>query len=292
MQPLSPLKLRSSKMNIFTVILIQPLANGLILFYLLLGKNMGLAIIGFSLFLRIALTPLTKPYMESMKKMKEHSKEIEKLKKRHQGDRQKLMKAQADFYKEKGINPGAGCLPMILQFAILIALFRVFVNVLVPNGDIVERFNALLYEPLKLSEAMEVNTKFLYLDVRNPDTIKIPSIPFGLPGPLLLLAALVQFLSAKITMPYIKEERKFAKKTPQKSDDFQTSFQASMIYTMPLMTILFGMGFPSGLALYWLLFSAFQAWQQYRASGWGGAPPWLQTLGLVKLPDSNGKTKK
>jgi membrane protein insertase Oxa1/YidC/SpoIIIJ len=102
---------------------------------------------------------------------------------------------------------------------------------------------------------------------------------------------LVQFLSAKITAPYVEVEKKIAKKTPEKSDDFQTSFQSSMIYTMPFMTILFGMRFPSGLALYWLLFSAFQAWQQYRASGWGGATPWLARAGLLKLPDNNGKAR-
>ena len=56
---------------IFTTLLTQPLANGLIIFYKVLGGNMGLAIIGFSLFLRVALYPLTKPYLESMKKMKD-----------------------------------------------------------------------------------------------------------------------------------------------------------------------------------------------------------------------------
>src|SRR6185436_5765502 len=100
-------------MEIFNVILIQPLANGLILFYRLLGENMGLAIIGFSLFLRLCLEPLTRPYIKSMKKMREYAPELEKLKKRHKGDRAKLASAQADFYKQKGINPGAGCLPMI-----------------------------------------------------------------------------------------------------------------------------------------------------------------------------------
>jgi len=71
-------------MNIFEVLLLQPLANGLVLSYRLLGGNMGLAIIAFSLFLRFALNPLTKPYMESMKKMKDYQKELNKLKR--QGD--------------------------------------------------------------------------------------------------------------------------------------------------------------------------------------------------------------
>src|SRR4030065_509305 len=67
----------------FETILIQPLANGLILFYKLLGGNLGVAIIGFSIFLRFALNPLTKPYMKSMQKMKELAPQLEKLKRKY-----------------------------------------------------------------------------------------------------------------------------------------------------------------------------------------------------------------
>jgi len=84
-------------MNIFTVILLQPLANGLILFYRLLASNLGLAIIGFSLFLRFILNPLTAPYMKSMKRMKDLGPQLEKLKIRHKGDRVKFAQAQADL---------------------------------------------------------------------------------------------------------------------------------------------------------------------------------------------------
>ena len=99
-------------MNIFDTLLIEPLANGLILFYKLLGGNLGLAIIFFTLVLKTLLHPLTKPYMESMKRMKDLAPELEKLKKKHKNDKIKLAQAQSDFYKSKGINPGAGCLPI------------------------------------------------------------------------------------------------------------------------------------------------------------------------------------
>ena len=131
-------------MNIFTVLLTQPLANGLILFYKILGENLGIAIIVFSLFLRILMLPLTNPYMESMKKMKKYSKELEKLKEKHKGDRTKLMQSQADFYKQHGINPSAGCLPYILQIVVLLALFRLFTVVLSANGDTITKINGLL----------------------------------------------------------------------------------------------------------------------------------------------------
>lgn len=261
-------------MNIFNVILIQPLANGLTIFYRVLGQNMGLAIIGFSLALRLLLDPLTRPYMQSMKKMRDYAPQLEKIKKRHAGDRQKLMAAQQAFYKEKGINIGAGCLPMILQFIVLIALYQVFLAVL-SNGNITH-FNNLLYAPLKFDANQILNTKFLYLDIAKPDTFSIPGIPFPIPGLIVILAALSQMISAKIAAPYVEIEKKIAKKTKGKEDDVMAAMQSSSVYTFPLITLLIGVRFPSGLAIYWLVFSLYQAYQQYRTTGWGGATPWVR----------------
>lgn len=284
MQSVGEGRIRSNMnpLQIFQPILIQPLANGLIVFYKILFSNMGLAIIGFSLFLRLILDPLSKPYMESMKKIKEFEPQLSKLKLKYKDDKKGLMTAQAEFYKQNGINPGAGCLPQIIQIVILIALFNVFSTALGVNGNDTAKFNQLLYQPLKLAETQTLNTQFLYLDVRKPDVFKVPNIPFPIPGPVLILAALLQFVSAKMTMPELKTEQKLAKATKSETDDIQVAMQSSMIYTFPLMTILFGINFPSGLALYWLIFSVWQMVIQYRSSGWGGMKPWLLKLNLIK----------
>lgn len=269
-------------MNIFNIILIQPLTNGLMLFYKVLGANMGLAIIGFSVFLRFLLNPLTKPYMQSMKKMKEFEPQLAKLKKKYQGDNKKMLEAQSEFYKQKGINPGAGCLPYLLQIVVLIALFNVFTQALGANVNGIDKFNQLLYSPLKFAQGETLNTKFLYMDVTKPDVFKVSGLPFPLPGPILILAAAVQFVSAKMMAPIVKVEEKIAKKTKGAADDFQVAMQQSMTYTFPLFTIIFGLSFPSGLALYWLLFSLFQAVSQYQTSGWGSLSPFISKLGLLK----------
>ena len=269
-------------MNIFTVALIQPLTNGLILFYKILGQNMGLAIIGFSLFLRVILNPLTTPYMNSMKKIKEVEPQVTKLKKKYGTDKKGLMAAQQELYKQKNINPGAGCLPYILQIVILISLFSVFTKTLSTDGDAINKLNDLLYKPLKFAQEQTINTGFLYLDVRKPDIFNIPGLPFPIPGPILILAGLLQFFSAKMNSPLVKKEEQIAKKTKGQVDDMATAMQSSMIYTFPAMTILFGIKFPSGLALYWLLFSIFQIYQQYKTSGWGGLSPLINKVGLLK----------
>lgn len=266
-------------MNIFNLILIQPLANGLILFYKVLGQNMGLAIIAFSLFLRLILNPLTKPYMVSMKKIKEAEPQLSKLKEKYKNDKAGLMKAQADFYKEKGINPGAGCLPYLLQIIVLIALFNVFAKVLVADGNGVGNINSYLYPPLRFEETAKLNTGFLkFWDMTKPDKFTVPGLPFPVPGPILILAALLQLASSVMMLPAVSAEQKLAKKTAGKEDDMQTSMQKSTMYMFPLMTIIFGMSFSSGLALYWAVFSAFQVWQQFQTSGWGGLAPIWQRI--------------
>ncbi len=269
-------------MNFFEIALIQPLTNGLILFYNLLGQNMGIAIIGFSVFLRLVTNPLTKPYMASMKRIKEVEPLIKKLKLKYKNDQKGLMAAQTELYKQKGINPSAGCLPYILNIVIMIALFNVFTHVLSTKDDSMAKLSALLYSPLKISENVSLNTGFLYLDVRKPDVFHFSGVPFPIPGPIIILAGLLQFLSAKMMMPTVKKEEKVAKATTGQADDMAVAMQSSMIYTFPLMTIIFGVSFPSGLALYWLLFSIFQMYQQYRSSGWGGLTPLINRLGLVK----------
>lgn len=243
---------------------------------------MGLAIIGFSFALRFLLNPLTKPYMQSMKRMKDFEPQLAKLKERHKDDKKKLMEAQTEFYKQKGINPGAGCLPYLLQIVILIALFNVFTRVLSPNGDVVVKFNQFLYSPLRFAEGEAINTRFLYLDITRPDSFKVSFLPFSIPGPILIFAALLQFVSAKMMTPFQKLEEKVAKKTKGATDDLQVSMQKSMSLTFPLFTLIFGLSFPSGLALYWLLFSLFQLLQQYKTSGWGGLTPLVTKIGLLK----------
>ena len=267
-------------MNIFEILLLQPLASGLVLFYRLLGGNMGLAIIVFSVFLRFILYPLTKPYMDSMKNIKKYTKDLEKLKKKHKGDKAAYMKAQADFYKEKGINPSAGCLPYLLQIVVLIAFFNVFSRTLVATQDPVTSFNSLVYGPLKFAASEHVNTQFLYLNVTMPDVIK-GIVPFPLPGPFLILAAITQLLSAKMNVPYLEAEEKLAKKTEEKSDDMAVAMQSSMVYTFPFITLLVGLNFASGLVLYWFVFSAMQVYMQYKSSGWGGLTPWVKRIGLI-----------
>lgn len=248
-------------------LLYQPLVNGLIFLYQLLFDNLGLAIIALTLLIRFLLIPLTLPSLKASQKMKELAPELAKLKKKYGSDRQAFAKAQLELYKQHGANPAAGCLPQIVQLIILIALFQAFRQVLYANGDVIARLNEVLYPSLKLAEDASLNTRFLYLDLAKPDVILLPEnflkgILPGLPGLFLIGSALSQFWSSKMMAPVVKSAEKEAKKTPGETDDMAASMQKQMLYLFPLMTILIGFTFPSGLVLYWFIFSAFSVVQQ------------------------------
>ncbi len=268
--------------SIWNPLLFQPLLN-LLLWIDKLTGNFGWAIVVMTVALRLAMTPLVLPSLRASKKLQDLAPDMEKLKAKFKDDKTGLMNAQAALYKEKGLNPAAGCLPQILQIVVLIALFSTFNLVLRNNGnDLVQTLNKSMYSFNKLPDNYNFSTKFFYLDLTKPDVFKVPGLPIPLPGLFLLLSAVVQLLSSKMMMPAVEKEKKIAKATAEGSDDIMVQTQSQMLYMFPLMTIIFGFQFPSGLVIYWFVFSLVSMVQQYYASGWGGLLPWIKRLGVVK----------
>ena len=277
--------------HIFHTLLYQPLLNILIFLYQILFQNFGLAIIALTLIIRLILIPLTIPSLKAAQKMKELQPELEKLKKKFKNDKQGFAQAQLKLYQQHGANPVAGCLPQIIQLIILIALFQAFNQVMRPENNTIEKINQVLYPFLKLSPATTFNTRFLYLDLTKPDIIH-PSLQLGtlkfppLPGFFLLLSAITQLLSSLMMFPQSKAAEIQAQKTPKKEDDLASSMQTQMLYLFPLMTLLIGLSFPSGLVIYWAVFSLTTMVQQYFVSGLGGLSPYLEKLKLFKKSHS------
>ncbi|OGD06010.1 hypothetical protein A2379_02865 [Candidatus Amesbacteria bacterium RIFOXYB1_FULL_47_13] len=264
--------------ELWNLLLFHPLINSLIALYKVTG-NLGWAIIILTVILRLAMTPLILPSLKLGKKMQELAPELAKLKEKFTGNKQGLALSQAELYKQHGANPAAGCLPQIIQLVVLIALFSALNSVLKPNGaGLVEHLNPLLYSFNRLDSDFHLSTKFLYLDLTKPDVSRVPSIPIPIPGIFLLLSAFVQLISSKMMLPVVNREKKLAQKTPQASDDAMVDAQQQMLYLFPLMTLVIGFQFPSGLVIYWFIFSAVSIIQQYYATGWGGLTPWLKKI--------------
>ena len=276
--------------EIWNTLFIEPLVNGLVFFYQLTG-NLGVAIILFTIFIRFLLLPLTLPSLRAAQKMRELAPYLERIKKRHKDDRAKLAQAQSELYRQHGVNPLAGCLPQIIQIVILIALFNVFFRIFTPTQEtsVATKLNEFLWPFLQLPEDTTIDLRFLHLDLVYPDVFSLPPLPIPLPGVFLIASAFVQFLSSKMMMPALSNDQKQAQKTPGEMDNLAVSLQQSMLWTFPAMTLVVGYTFPSGLVLYWFVFSLFQMVQQYFTSGWGGLTPWLIKVGLLKLTDEKNK---
>lgn len=254
---------RIEVMNIFTA----PFVNALFGFYYLFG-NLGWSIIAVTIIIRLVLMPLVLPSLKSAKKMQELQPKLKKLQEKYGKDKEGLAKAQMEFYKQEGVNPLSGCLPNILQIAVLMIFFSAFNMVSgFAEGKITrETVNQQLIQQFKASEEFKFKDTFLGTNLSmTPSKAIGAGISFSLILPLFLLlgSGLLQFWSAKKMMPNTKVDETVVKKvTKDKEDDMMATMRTQSTYMMPLMTIFIGFNFSIGILLYWFVNSAVMAGQQ------------------------------
>jgi YidC/Oxa1 family membrane protein insertase len=235
----------------------QPILNSLLWFYQITGENLGLAIILLTLVVRAVLIPFTLPQLKSAKKMADLKPELDALKKKHGHDAKLFQQKQLEFYKTHNVNPAAGCLPFIAQFVVLIALYQVFMNTLGGNG------------------MGEINSLFLFWDLKSKDAT------FVLP----VLAGILQFITSLAILPAVENQPEKRPGTAEQKQDvaeMATTMQQQMVFMMPIMTIIFSLQFPSGLALYWVITTAFSLVQQLVVSGPGAILTYAYKFKILK----------
>lgn len=241
----------------YNTLIYQPILNTLLWLYQITGHNLGAAIILLTLLVRGILIPFTLPQLKSAKKMAMLKPELDALKKKHGHDAKLFQQKQVEFYKTHNVNPAAGCLPFIAQFIVLIALYQVFMKTLGGNG------------------MGDINSLFLFWDLKSKDTTYI----------LPVLAGLLQFVMSLTILPAVENEPEKRPGTVEdKKDvaDMATSMQQQMVFMMPIMTIIFSIQFPSGLALYWVITTAFSLVQQLMVSGPGALLVYARKYHLLK----------
>lgn len=244
----------------FNTLLYQPLLKTLAFLTGILGGSLGFAIIALTFLIRTAMIPLSLPSMRSAEKLRELKPHLDDLKRKHSKDKKRLQQEQLNLYREHGINPAAGCLPTIIQFAVLIALYKVFIDFL-QNGD---------------QLGLTANLQFLWLDLSKPDPLYV----------LPVVAGVSQFILSKMLMAGreqhssqdLKQKGKEEKSTQDTAQDMAEAMQQQMLYVMPAMTALIALRLPSGLAVYWVATTVFSLIQQYVISGPGGLRPILDKV--------------
>jgi YidC/Oxa1 family membrane protein insertase len=214
-------------------IILNPFVSVLLLLYELVGQNVVLAIIAFTVLVRLLTWPLTVQQQRSSKAMQTLQPELKKIQEKYKGDREKLAQAQMELYREHGFNPMGGCLPLLIQLPILIGLYQAIIQALAATPlQLLDLSGRILLPGLERFVPMQ--NQFLWLNLAQPD-------PFYV---LPILVLITTWLQQKLLMP----------STPASSDDNQAAAMTrSMNTVMPIMFFFFSLSFASGLSIYFVV---------------------------------------
>lgn len=212
---------------IWNNILINPMTNVLVVLNNLLFGSFGMAIIVFTIIMRVFTFPLTLRQLHSSRAMASIQPRMAEIKKKYK-DPKRQSEETMKLYREAGVNP-LGCLfQMVVQMPIWIALYQVIRLALGSTPEALIGLRGHLYPWSYIQHAVPLSNQFLWLDLSQPDLL------------LGLLVGLSMFVQQKIT-------------TVPTTDERQQSMSSTMLWMMPLMFSYFALNVPSGLPLYWFL---------------------------------------
>lgn len=249
----------------FTTLIVQPIFNLLVLIYALLpGHNFGLALIIFTVIIRLLLWPLVKTQLHQARAMRELQPEIKKIKQATKGNRQKESQMLMELYKEKGINP-IGTLPtLVVQLIVLIGLYSGLRRIIEdPHSLITFSYPAIQHMSWMqhLSENIHAfdNTLFGVVDLSRSAISK--GMPFYWPAFIIVVAsAVAQFFQGKQLLPVDKEQKGLRDILKQASSGQQAdqsevnaAVSRSTMYFLPVMIFFFTISIASALSLYWFV---------------------------------------
>lgn len=229
----------------------QPIYNTLIfLISLVPGNNLGLAIVILTLILRTILLIPTHKSLKSQREMQKMQPKLEAIRKKYKNNQEKIAMETMKIWKEHKVNPLSSCLPLLIQFPILIALFYVIQSGLNPDQAV------LLYGPIADFQLSQIDTIFLgILDLATQEMFVLPLIIGGL-----------QFFQLRMLSSKIKQNQPKKKKKKKKKEDAMPDMQAAnkmMQYIMPVMIAIFTATLPAGVGLYWGTSTLYSIGQQY-----------------------------
>ena len=267
--------------EVWNSFLVHPLINLLALADYFV-HDFGFAVVIVTVAIRLALFPVFRAQVRSSRAMQELAPAVNDIKKKYANDKAKVQQETMKLYQERGINPIGGCLPMLVFFPVLFAMYAAFQQVGGLSGA-----HALTVEQLRDT----VLWPFLQFTVadRPPDStidltahwlpwVKNLAEPdlawFGLIGPLPIVSSLLQLVASIQALP---------RNPPQTDDPTQRTMQ-SMTYYLPLITIVFFRTLASGVFIYYITTTIFQIIQQYFVMGWGQLPRWIPPLANIPTP--------
>lgn len=273
--------------DFFNLVFIHPIINILVALYSVfslihLPYALGFAIIGLTIVIRLIIYPLTTSQLRASLKMQKIGPHLSRLKEKHKGDSARIQQETLRLYKEHGVNPAAGCLPIIIQMPIFFALYSVLQRIVSIKPDVVvSEINKIVYSQfgfLKLNSAWE--TSFFGFPLGGMPSQLLSTMPLILLIPV--ATGVLQFILSKMMIPAksaVVIEKNIEKKgnvDKKDASDFANAFQTQAMYIFPVMIGFFSFSFPIGLSLYWNTFTIFGIIQQYKIVGLGGLSEWIK----------------
>jgi len=248
----------------FTALIVKPIFNLLVLIYAILpGHNFGLALIIFTIVVRLLLWPLVKKQLHQTKAMRSLQPELKKIKQAAKGDRQKEMSMQMELYKERGINP-YGTIPiLIIQFIVLIGLYSGLRKVIADPSTLVT-FTYPFVRHIAWIQTLSGNIHQFDNTFLGIVDLSKSALPKGggiyWPAMIIVLgSAIAQYFQAGQLLPKTDDQRslrtilKSAGKGEQADQsEINAAVGRSTRYFLPVMIFLFTVSLPAALSLYWL----------------------------------------
>jgi YidC/Oxa1 family membrane protein insertase len=224
----------------------------------------GWAIIVFTIIVKVVTLPLTLKQLQSAKATQELQPKIAELQQKYGKDRQKMSEEQMKLYKEAGVNPLGGCLPLLVQMPILFGLYQSLY--VLANPSVGELKNARFFWVPDLSFP-DLKTGMNWIGTAfNSGHYGMLAAYISLP----LIMIVSQLVLQKMSQP--------ATAGPSGKQDDQQRMMGQMMMFMPLMFGYITLGLPSGLTLYWSVSNILSVVQQYFITGWGSLGAWIPAL--------------
>lgn len=228
---------------LFYKLFYNPLYNGLIfLIDVLPIKDVGIAVVLFTIFIKLVLFPLTKSSLITQIKMRALEPEMKALREKYKDNREELARKTMEFYRNNNIKPFSSFLLVLIQFPIILGLYLVFLKAGLPN----------------------VNTDILYSFVTAPTGISMyflglidivkPSIILG------AIAAITQYIQARLSFPPVVKKTDGSKNSF--GEDLAHSMSVQMKYVFPAIIFFASFKFSGAIALYWLTGNLFTIGQE------------------------------
>ncbi len=226
--------------DLFNTIFYQPIYNGFVfLISIIPGADIGFAIVILTIIVKFIIFPLTHKSVTSQAKMRSIEPKVKEVKEKYNKDKQEQAKKVMELYKEHGVNPFTGCLLVLVQMPIVIALYWVFFKGIADlNPDILYSF---------INIPRDINTVFLGVFDMNGKSIL-----------LALTAGVLQYFQMKFSLPpLVKDDKKNTKKEMSFKDEFAKNMSIQMRYVLPVFVFFISYSISAAVALYWTTNNSF-----------------------------------